>query len=104
MVRVKRGQIPIDAKLEKVLKKRKYKIYTEEQPPFDIWQKLEARQIPPKKANEWLAVLVSFRDDFLKGPEDKPLIPSVRKSARYANESAERSLYDDQDIDETEGD
>lgn len=104
MVRVKRGQIPIDAKLEKVLKKRKYKIYTEEQPPFEIWQKLEARQIPPKKANEWIAVLVSFRDDFLKGPEDKPLIPSVRKSARYANESAERSLYDDQDIDETEGD
>lgn len=104
MVRIKRGPIPLDEKLAKVLRKRKYEIYTEENPPFDVWQKLEARGIPPKRANEWLAVLVSFRHDFVKGPEDKPLVPSVRKSARYANEGDERSLFDDQDIDETVGD
>lgn len=100
MVRIKRGTAPLDAKLEKVLRKRKYQIYTEENPPFDVWQKLEARGVSPKKANEWLAVLVSFRKDFVKGPEDKPLVPSVRKSERYVEENNEASVFDDQDIDE----
>lgn len=100
MVRIKRGAIPIDPKLDKVLRKRKYQVYTEENPPFDTWQKLEARGVPLKRANEWLAVLVSFRQDFVKGPEDKPLVPSVRKSARYAEENNEASVFDNQDIDE----
>jgi len=105
MVRIKRGAAPLDVKLEKVLRKRKYQLFLDDaQVPFDVWQKLEARGVPPKKANEWLAVLVSFRQDFVKGPEDKPLVPSVRKSARYADGGDERSLFDDQDIDEAGGD
>jgi hypothetical protein len=82
MIRVKRGPLPLDANLEADLRKRKYRIFTHNEPDWDTWKHLRHRKVEPKRVDEWMAVLVSWRKDYVKGPEDKPLIPSVRKSGR----------------------
>lgn len=81
-IRVRRGPLPLDPKLEAKLKKRKYRIYTLDKPDFDVYHALSVRGVQPKRTDEWLAVLNYWRDPFVKGPPDKPLIPGVRKSAR----------------------
>jgi len=82
MCRVRRGELPLDPKKEALLKQRKYKVFTLEQPDAKTWEHLAKRGVKPKGRNEWMAVLLSWRKDYKKGPEDKPLIPSVRKSAK----------------------
>jgi hypothetical protein len=82
MVRVRRGSLPMDSELELKLRNRKYKIFIHDGPDMETWQHLRNRGIQPKRVDEWMAVLVSWRRDYVKGPEDKPLIPSVRKSGR----------------------
>ena len=85
MVRVKRGPLPLDAEDEQDLRKRKYKVFTLDSPDFETWRHLQKRGVKPKRTDEWMAVLISWRKDYVKGPEDKPLIPSVRKSAKRRN-------------------
>ena len=82
MVRVKRGPLPLGIEDEQKLRQRKYKIFTLDSPDFETWKHLERRGVKPKRVDEWMAVLISWRKDYVKGPEDKPLIPSVRKSAK----------------------
>lgn len=82
MVRVKRGPLPLGIEDEQKLRQRKYKIFTLDSPDFETWKHLEKRGVKPKRVDEWMAVLISWRKDYVKGPEDKPLIPSVRKSAK----------------------
>lgn len=82
MVRVRRGPLPMDEELEAKLRKRRYKIFIHDGPDMDTWQHLRNRGIQPKRVDEWMAVLVSWRKDYVKGPEGKPLIPSVRESGR----------------------
>lgn len=82
MVRVKRGLLPLDPSLEQDLRKRRYKVFTVEDPDYATWKHLRRRGIEPKRSDEWIAVLISWRKDHVKGPENKPLIPSLRKSAR----------------------
>jgi hypothetical protein len=79
MVRVKRGALPLDSKLETELRKRKYRIFTLERLDAETSAMLQARGVKNKALTEWMAVLVSWRKDHVKGPEDKPLIPSIRK-------------------------
>lgn len=79
MVRIKRGPLPLDAKLETELRKRKYRIFTLDELDPETAAMLQAREIRAKSRTEWMAVLVSWRRDYVKGPEDKPLIPSIRK-------------------------
>lgn len=82
VVRVKRGALPLSAKVEASLRKRKYKIFTDSQPDWDTWKHLLRRGVKPKQVDEWMAVLVSWRRDYIKGPEDAPLIPSKRESGK----------------------
>jgi hypothetical protein len=81
--RITRGPLPLDPKLEKQLRRdRRRKIFTHERPDADTAQHLLKRGISPKRVDEWIAVLLYWRTDHRRGPEDGPHIPSIRKSAR----------------------
>lgn len=86
-IRFVRGPLPLDAETEIELRKRKYQIYTVEQPDSETFILLAKRGVAPKGADEWLAVLRYWRGDFIKGPEDKVLIESVRRSAKEWGEA-----------------
>lgn len=79
VVRVKRGPLPLDGKLEAELRKRRYRVFTLEGLDQETVTMLQARGVRGKSRTEWMAVLVSWRRDHIKGPMDKPLIPSIRK-------------------------
>ena len=87
-IRFLRGPLPIDPKLEEELLKRRYKIFTTTQPDADTFADLLKRGVPPKRDSEWFAVLKYWRDSFEKGPADKPLIESVRRSAKDWSEAS----------------
>lgn len=86
-VRFVRGSLPLDPELEKDLLARKYKVFTVEQPDSETFMALAKRGVPPKAADEWMAVLMYWRDSFVKGPADRPLIESVRRSEKSWGES-----------------
>lgn len=79
MMRFRRGKLPMDPKLKKILSDRKYKIWTVDSPDPETMLELGRRNIAPPKIGEWLATLVRWRKDFVKGPEDKPFIPSAHR-------------------------
>jgi len=81
-IRYTRGPLPIDSETEAALLKRRYKIFTDTQPDSQTFMALAKRGIPPKAEDEWLAVLSVWRESFVKGPSDKPLIESVRRSTK----------------------
>ena len=81
-VRFMRGPLPLDPELEQELRARKYKIFTVDQPDSEAFMALAKRGVPPKGTDEWIAVLAYWRDSFIKGPNDKPLIESVRRSTK----------------------
>lgn len=78
-VRVMRGPLPIDGKLERKLRRRRYKIFTVGEVDPDAWRLLGQRRIEPKKATEWMAILAWWRDSFVKGPKDKPYVPAAHR-------------------------
>lgn len=81
--RIMRGPLPLDPKLEQQLRRdKRRKIYTHERPDAETAQHLLKRGISPKKVDEWMSVLIYWRKDHRRGPEDGPYVPSVRKSAR----------------------
>jgi hypothetical protein len=82
-----RGSLPLDPELEKELLARRYKIYTVEQPDSETFMALAKRGVAPKGTDEWLAVLQYWRDSFEKGPSDKPMIESVRRSTKSWGEA-----------------
>lgn len=84
IVRVRRGKIPIDPRLERILTKREYKIFV---PPMskldaDTYRVLLERGMKPPEPDEWIAVLISWRNAFIKGPKDAPYVPSVRRATK----------------------
>lgn len=86
-IRVRRGPLPLDPKIEKDLLKprsggRRYHIFRDSHPMGDLAKELWRRGVKPKRDDEWMAVLVSRVKDYVKGPDDKPLIPSTRRSGR----------------------
>lgn len=81
-IRYQRGLLPIDEKVEADLVKRKYAVYTTERPTGELADDLAKRGVLPKQANEWIAILRYWRKDCLKGPENMPLIESVRRSPK----------------------
>lgn len=78
-VRVQRGALPLPEKTERLLRKRGYKIFTTNQPDVDTYRIMTERRLPPKKMGEWLAVLVTWRKAYVKGPEDKPYVPAAHR-------------------------
>jgi hypothetical protein len=77
-IRIRRGPLPLPAREKELLAKRRYSIYTINPLSAEHAALLADRGIPGKKANEWMAILVSWVRNYEKGPEDKPLIPSIR--------------------------
>jgi hypothetical protein len=86
VVRYRRGPLPMDPKLEDALLKRRYKIWQSESTftseGYDI---LLSRGVEPKGLNEWIAVQLSWRSDYVKGPETAPYIPSVHRSKKWGD-------------------
>lgn len=81
-IRLFRGLLPLDPEFEEVLKQRKYKIFKETPPDGEIAVELAKRGVSNKRGDEWLAVLQYWREDSIKGPSDKPLVESVRRSTK----------------------
>lgn len=81
--RIMRGPLPLDPKLEKLLRQdKRRKIYTTELPDPETAKELAKRGIAPKHRDEWLAVLLYWRKDHIKGPPSAPFIPAIRRSSR----------------------
>lgn len=78
--RIARGAIPIDPKRCRTLVKRGYR-FVHALTPVDLetLDYLRRRGVPLPTEGEWLAVLTSWRDAFVKGPDGKPYVPSVRR-------------------------
>lgn len=86
-IRVKRGPLPLDPKTEQDLLKTRpsgsrYLVFKDSHPQAELAKELWRRGVKPKQDNEWMAVLVSRVEDYVKGPEGQPLIPSTRRSGR----------------------
>lgn len=79
-VRIERGELPIDDKLRAKLKKRGYRIYEGLTlgGAGDDANRLLKKGIRAPGPREWLAVLSYWRENFVKGPSDKPYIPAAR--------------------------
>ena len=58
---------------------RGYKIFERETPDARTTVELERRRLKPKGDDEWMAVLIIWREEFVKGPADKPYVPSVHR-------------------------
>jgi len=84
-VRIKRGKLPLDPKIEADLRKRKYRIFTSTPIDFDCYRLLTERNIFNKRPDEWMAIKISWVESYVKGPADAPYIPSVRKVDRKAS-------------------
>jgi len=82
-VKIQRGTLPIDPKLETKLLKAGYRIHTMPGsiPPDDYHRMLERRHATLKQG-EWIAILSWWREAFVKGPPDAPYIPAIRKPSR----------------------
>ncbi len=81
-VRVRRGTLPMDEKLQEKLRARKYRVYTDGMTLTDKdSERLMDRhgRIPKyRPGEEWIAVLSYTVVEHIRGPEDAPYIPSVR--------------------------
>lgn len=95
-VRIERGQLPLDPALRHKLKKRGYNIYegvalpsaSAEEPlaadnnvVLQDFARMTKRGFRPPGPGEWLAVLSYWREAMIKGPADKPYVPSARVGA-----------------------
>ncbi len=81
--RVVDGILPIDPKVEKKLRQRKFKIVTSaEQLTVEEMAMLSRKRIRPPRLGEWMAIRRWWRKDHEKGPGDAPKIPSTRRVSR----------------------
>lgn len=87
-IRFQRGPLPISPDIEEELTKRHYKIFTDTQPDADTFADLLKRGVPTKRNDEWIAILKYWRADYEKGPDGKPMIESVRRSAKEWTEAS----------------
>lgn len=84
--RIKRGPLPLDPKLERILVRRGYKIAKPGTPlSAEAYEALMSRDLSPPQASEWVAVLVTWRKGYVKGPADLPYVPSVRRPMAESN-------------------
>jgi len=78
-----RGPKPLDKKLESKLRRdKRRKIFIDNPPDVETAIHMAKRGIAPKRKDEWLAILIYWRQDHRRGPETGPYVPSVRKSGR----------------------
>ena len=81
--RIKRGDLPMSEADIRDLRKRKYRIFTRLNPPdADALEVLMRADEPPPADDEWVAVQKVWRRPYIKGPGDKPYVPSVHALRR----------------------
>jgi len=77
--RIARGTLPLDPETGAKLKKRDYKIFTTNALDLDTYRRLSERGLPYKKADEWLAIKVTWVETHMSSNDPKlPYIPAVR--------------------------
>lgn len=85
VVIVRRGPLPMSAKdrayFEQRAKRTKgeQRIYTIDTPTAEDYQRLMARGIEPKRTDEWMVVLVTWKDATVVGDEKLPYVPALRR-------------------------
>lgn len=78
--KVYRGPLPLDRKTEEKLAKRGYHIYTTTDPSLEDRDRLNHRNIPPRRPGEWMAILSWWRDSFMSPADPElPYVPAIRK-------------------------
>lgn len=75
---LRRGRMPIKESEKNNLTSKGYSVYTYTQPTTEEIALIAQRGKEQKKRGEWLAVKVVWVDAYIKGPEDKPYIPSLK--------------------------
>jgi hypothetical protein len=87
-VRIMRGTLPLSVKKEKKLLKRGYRLYTNrDQIKRDDFARMLNRKVPLLRTGDWVAVLVSWVDAYIKGPDDAPYVPAVRQAEKLPRAS-----------------
>jgi len=77
--RVARGPMPLDPEVGAKLRKRGYTIFTTNSLDLDTYRRLHERGQPYKKADEWLAIKVSWIEEHMTSNDPHlPYIPAVR--------------------------
>jgi hypothetical protein len=76
--KLRRGPLPLDPGLNEKLEKYGYSIYTLNTLPAEHMERLGRRKIAPKKPDEWLAIKVTWVEEYRKGPDGTPYIPALR--------------------------
>jgi hypothetical protein len=78
--KIMRGTLPLDPKVIHKLTKRKYVIYHAlNRPSAEVLTILTMRRVLPPREGEWIAHLKSYKKAYIKGPKDKPYIPSLHR-------------------------
>lgn len=77
-VRVRRGPLPVADSLRRDLLRRGYRLFETDITEDDTLEKLRKRGLRGKGPEEWVAVLTSWVDEHMKGPETAPYVPAVR--------------------------
>jgi hypothetical protein len=72
--------MPLPLKIEKILKKRNYRIYTTNPLTGEDRERIERRGIR-LQADEWVAILNYWQNAHIKGPAEKPYVPALRTMA-----------------------
>jgi len=81
--RIERGPLPLSEREIRDLTQRQYRIFTRlNMPDPDALEALMWRQESPPGDGEWVAVQKIWRGAYIKGPKDKPYIPSVHQLGR----------------------
>ena len=76
--KVRRGPLPLEPELSAKLEKLDYSIYTLGTMPPEHMERLGRRKLAPKKPDEWLAIKLTWVEDYQKGPDGTPYVPAVR--------------------------
>jgi len=77
--RIARGPLPLDPETGAKLRKRGYKMFTTNSLDLDTYRRLHERGLPYKKADEWLAILVTWVEEHMTSNDPHlPYIPAVR--------------------------
>ena len=75
-----RGTLPLDPKHVFKLTKRRYEIFHAlHRPSAEVLTILTMRRVLPPREGEWVALLKSYKKAYIKGPKDKPYIPSLHR-------------------------
>lgn len=78
--KVARGTLPLDPKVVYKLTKRRYEIFHAlHRPSAEVLTILTMRRVLPPREGEWVALLKSYKKAYIKGPKDKPYIPSLHR-------------------------